>query len=236
MKKLYTLSLLVLALGLGSCSDDPVAPVDPYQGRSAQVSVFYSHSGVTAPLKAKVSNVVIIDSLTYETRASGSVAAGEARVVSFTDISDAPVVSTNAVIVDTGRSVWGIYSGSGTGDEAFAISTKLHRGLNASVAGVQLINASKTSGDARLVLDVVGGTEVTANPVGYKTSSGEFKPVNVATSSMFVVGPDNTTVLASLNLSGNLALQPGKNYTVILHGSGTTGARPLKASIYQEVE
>jgi hypothetical protein len=224
MKKLLLLLCLALSTSLVSCADDPIAP-DPNAGRRATISAFYAHPDVPASaLNVSVDDSITISGLGYGQFASGLAPVGGSKRIKFQGLSGTEFATTNEVNIDSGRSVWGVYSGLGTSaeDEAFAISTPNGPAVAAGLAGVRFIHASKNAGKVRVYLNVAAGSAMT-DFVEYKQSNNAFTQIGINTTALVVVN-EASNLVTTLDLSGLAGLVEGKRYTVILYGNADANA------------
>lgn len=231
MKKFLLLFSLLLSTSLVSCGDDPIAP-DPNAGRRSTISAFYAHPDLTLPVYVKVGDSVSINALEYGQFASALAPVGDRKII-FQGQSGTELTSSGDVKIDTGRSVWAIYSGSGTDDEVVAVSTPLTK-VAAPLAGVRFIHASKNAAKVKVHLDVAAGSAMTPNFIEYGKSNDAFTPINVNTTALVMVNEGGTEIL-SVPLSGAAALSPGKLYTLVMYGNATgSGTNRLTAAIKLE--
>jgi hypothetical protein len=222
MKKLLLLLSLALSTSLASCGgEDPVTP-DPNAGKRSTISAFYAHPGQTLPAYFEVDDSITISALEYGQYASGLAPVGNKKIV-IQDQSGVEIATTPEVTINSSRSVWAIYAGLATNNEAIAISDTLGPALSAPLAGVRFINASKNASKTKVHLDVAQGSELTTNAVEFGKSNGTFKPINASTTALVMVDESNK-VLVSYPLTGAAALEAGKKYTLIMYGNAATGA------------
>jgi|GEM_PF-3022570 len=212
------LMLAVAALGLGavSCSDDSTGP-DPNAGKTARVTVMHAQIDENpSKVNFMYTTTQIATEVAYgETRAA-DLQIGSNITVKATGLSGTELANASAK-VDSSTATWFVYSGSGTGSEAFAVATP-KRTIGVGQAGVRMIHASPGAPKVEMHLLSADGAVVGA-AVEYKRGSTEFTPVQITTPTVVITQEDDTELVPL-----NVTLEEGKLYTVVVYGNSNSNA------------
>lgn len=219
----------LLALGVASCGDDPVAPQPK---GSSKMLTFHANHGLTASKFNFKIDTATISSLSYGDWAQTLVQNGS-RTVKIFNTSGSEVASAS-VNLDSSKSNFVVFCGDDATRESFNVNSAKITPAGGNCA-IRVVHASNNAGEVVIKINSTNGLSFMTRNLTYKSGSDYVELPVASTDSLLVLKPGTTDVL--LSVPTRTLLSALKSYTVVLYGSTSQNADPavkLASKLIQE--